>query len=178
VECRELEDGWEREREARKSQGRVAQQVIEGLKEQVREVRVVELARERLMRVKVERQLQDRFAQVESLVEYSKGLEETVRGLEEQVKSIMEDNAKIVELWRVDRGLLVGERNEKEWRQRARSDMRESAGLLEELDMAREDAEIVKGVEKSGETVWKMRRREWKEEKAKMTTEYKVVEGE
>ncbi|GAA5947937.1 hypothetical protein JCM3765_007037 [Sporobolomyces pararoseus] len=177
-ECREFEEIWGLERDGRQLEMRVAERVIRELKDEVREVRVVELTRERFARAKVERQLQDRFAQVESLVEYSKGLEETVNGLEAQVKSLLEDNARIFELWNVDRGLLVNERNEKEWRQRARSDMRESAGLAEELESAREEAGIVKEVEKSGETVWKMRRREWKEEKEKMAADYEVVEEE
>lgn len=177
-ECREAEEAWEMEREGRKVGVQITEQVVEQLKAEVREVRVVELTRERLERLKVERQLQDRFAQVESLVEYSQGLEDTVRVLEEQVKSLVKDNERISTLWRTDREFLVVERNEKDWRQRARSDMRESSGLVDELDGAREEAEVVRAVEKSGETVWKMRKREWKEEKEQMTAEYEVVEGE
>ncbi|GAA5874795.1 hypothetical protein JCM16303_002986 [Sporobolomyces ruberrimus] len=177
-ECRDFEDGLEREREGRKREAQVAEEVVGKLREQMRDVRVAELTREQFRTIKLERQLRDRFAQVESLVEYSKGLEDTVKGLEHQVKVLVGDNERIGDMWRTDRGLLAGARNEKEWRQRARSDMRESQGLVDELEGAREEADVLREVEKSGELAWRLKRREWRDEKEKMQVEHEIVEGE
>ncbi|GAA5828975.1 hypothetical protein JCM5353_005188 [Sporobolomyces roseus] len=177
-ECREWEETARREREGRKQAGEVARSVIEELREELREVRVEDLQRERLSVVKLERQVQDRTAQVEALVDYSQGLEHSVKRLEEQVSLLEGDGQRMREMWRIDRGLLVEERNEKEWRQRARSDQRELVGLVEELELAREEAEAVKAVGKNGESVWKLRKREWRDDKETMKTELENTEKE
>jgi len=177
-ECREWEETARREREGRKQAGEVARSVIEGLREELREVRAEDLQRERLRVVKLERQVQDRTAQVEALVDYSQGLEHSVKRLEEQVSLLEGDGQRMGEMWRVDRGLLIEERNEKEWRQRARSDQRELVGLVEELELAREEAEALKEVGRSGESVWKLRKREWRDDKEAMKTELENVEKE
>lgn len=177
-QCREYEEGWDLEREGARRSVEATERVIAQLKDEVRQARLADLATERFTRIKLERQLQDRLNQVESLVEYSQGLEETVRVMEEQVKSVVEDHLWISALWKIDRELLVVERSEKEWRQRARSDQREKDGLIEELDGARVESDAVAGVEKTGEVVWKMRKREWKQEKEQMTAAYETIEGE
>ena len=168
----------EREREGRKVEVEVARKVIEGLREEEREKRSEELRRDKLRVVKLERQVEDRTAQVEALVDYSQGLEETVRGLEDQLELVEGDYERMREMWSVERGLLVEERNEKEWRQRARSDMRELVGLVEELECARREAEAVNEVGKIGESVWKLRKREWRDEKETMKAQLETVENE
>jgi len=178
VECRESEEVARKEREARKEMSIVAERVMRESREESREVRVEELRRERVRVVRLERQLEDRTAQVEALVDYSRGLEHSFSRLEDQVSLLEGDNERMKEMWRSDRGLLVEERNEKEWRQRARSDQRELVGLVEELEAARSEAEVVDEVGKCAESVWKLRKREWRDEKESMKAELETVEKE
>ncbi|GAA5875388.1 hypothetical protein JCM1840_003145 [Sporobolomyces johnsonii] len=179
---RERADGWEtsakREGKARRDEAEAAEKVIRGLRDEVREARVIALQAERLRRVKLARQLDDRLAQVGALAEYSQGLEETVSLLSEQLEALNTDYSSLLELWRSDRTLLVGERNEKEWRQRARSDAREMTGLREDVGELEEIRECERMCERDGEQVWRLRRREWNDEKERMKVDYEVVEGE
>ncbi|CEQ42481.1 SPOSA6832_04296, partial [Sporobolomyces salmonicolor] len=179
---RERADIWEtsakREGKARSEEAAAAEKVVQGLREEVREVRVIALQAERLRRVKLTRQLDDRATQVGALAEYSQGLEETVSVLSEQLDALNSDYTSLLELWRSDRALLVEERSEKEWRQRARSDAREMTGLREDVGDLEELRECERMCERDGEQVWRLRRREWNAEKEKMKVDYEVVEGE
>ncbi|GAA5925628.1 uncharacterized protein JCM15063_005076 [Sporobolomyces koalae] len=177
-ECREMEQAWQQERHARTLEADVARQVVEDLHERVRHARLVDLVQERHERNKLERQVQDRQAEIATLVDYSKGLESTVILLEGQVRSALADNAEALSSWRVDRDLLVSERNEKEWRQRARSDLRELIGLTEELEAARAEAHILQGVDQTADSVWKLRKREWKDNKERLEADHARLEAE
>lgn len=145
---------------------------------ETRNARVVELHMSRLREVKLQRQLEDRTAQVETLAAYAAGLEEKADELVSQAKMREEDSEKLRASWRGDRMLLVEERNEKEWRQRARADEREADGLRKEVEGMREMEVVDRESRKMGEWVEKERRSRWRAEKKEMQRDYEVVEGE
>jgi hypothetical protein len=166
------------ERAAREQQASAAGEVVAAAREEARTARVVELHLSKLREVRLERQLEDRTAQVSSLAEYASGLEAQVDLLEAQVKAQDADGAKLRASWRGDRLLLVDERNEKEWRQRARADEREVLGLREEVEGLKDVEGIDREARKMGEWVEKERRSRWKIEKREMKRDYEIVEGE
>ncbi|GAA6060097.1 hypothetical protein JCM10212_003505 [Sporobolomyces blumeae] len=176
--CHELEEDLERERYARRQLVETSKAVVEDYETRLRSARVVELQQERYRSTRLERQLADRTAQVEALVEYSQQLEDHNHVLSRQVSDLERDAQDILDRWRQDRELLLDDRDEKEWRQRARSDQREIVGLGEEVEHAREVERVRIQVESAVEDVWRLRKREWKDEKAAMKREYEVVEGE
>ncbi|GAA6039480.1 hypothetical protein JCM8097_009572 [Rhodosporidiobolus ruineniae] len=168
-----------REKQGRAEVVDAAATALRQARDEVRSVRVVELQAEKLRGIKLARQVEDQKSVVESLVDYSAGLEYRVGVLEAELREQEEDRRKVFASWRSDRELLVGPaRCEKEWRQRARADGRDVEGLRDEVAGWNEVWEVEREGVRLGETVEKEARRRWREEKKVMKRDYEVVEGE
>lgn len=192
-------DEWER-RARRERQGREEAATAAG--EAVRAVRaaaderdagrLVELHAGRTAHVRLERQLADRKAQVESLAAYASTLEARLSLTEEdRARSERDQRFVLLEAWHAERdlnaapsgqsgGLGGGGRAEveKEWRQRARADAREVEGLREEVALARVEEEVMSALH--GETLrWEVEREKtWKAERAAAKKALQATEHE
>lgn len=191
-------DEWER-RARRERQGREEAATAAG--EAVRAVRaaaderdagrLVELHAGRMAHVRLERQLADRKAQVESLAAYAATLEAQLSLAEEdRARSERDQRFVLLEAWQAERalnapsgqsgGLGGGGRAEveKEWRQRARADAREVEGLRDEVALARVEEEVLSALQ--GETVrWEgEREKSWKAERAAAKKALQATEHE
>ncbi|GAA5820775.1 hypothetical protein JCM11251_003154 [Rhodosporidiobolus azoricus] len=172
----------ERERDAREQQARAAGEAVERVlkagEEKAWRLRV-EVQQGRLREARLERQVGNRDAQVEALVEYVQELEERLQKSLEERDEANEDRRRVLRMWREDGELLVGpERAEKEWRQRARADGREAEGLREEVKGVRAIEEADREMRVMAEWVDKERRKTWAREKKALKTEVEVLEGE
>ncbi|BGO91863.1 hypothetical protein JCM10020v2_003519 [Rhodotorula toruloides] len=120
----------EREKQGRAEQATAAGEAVLSARVEARVARQGELYEARMREVKLRRQVEDRIAQVESLAAYAAGLEERVKVAEESREEAEWQRWRIRDLWRDERELMVGpERNEKEWRQRARAESEGRLGL-------------------------------------------------
>lgn len=169
----------EREKQGRAEQATAAGEAVLSAREEARIARQGELYDARLREVKLRRQVEDRIAQVESLAAYASGLEERVKVAEESREEAEWQRWRVRELWRDERELITGpERNEKEWRQRARADLRDAAGLRDEVTSGAE--------EKAWRVLWdeearlwmKGREKRWDEEKRALKKELSDLEKE
>ncbi|GAA5967646.1 hypothetical protein JCM11641_005722 [Rhodosporidiobolus odoratus] len=168
----------EREQTARIEQAQIASAVIASTREETRLARLAELRLSEFANARLERQLADRLAQVESLVSYAQGLEAQLQLAEEQRKEQEVDIQRLRSMWAWDRELIVGERGEKEWRQRARADWREVEGLVDRLHEVEGEAKLVGEGWEMGERVWERRRKSWEKERKDLKVELEVAEGE
>ncbi|GAA5863019.1 hypothetical protein JCM8547_003653 [Rhodosporidiobolus lusitaniae] len=168
----------EREKQAREEQASAAGEAIAAARAETHPQRLGELLAAQTKAVKLERQLADREAQVQSLVAYADGLEARLTVFQDELRGAEEDARKMRSLWREERELAVSERGEKEWRQRARADLREVEGLREEVEGMREMGGLDREAREIAERVDRERRKRWAAEKKEMKREYEVVEGE
>ncbi|BGP16700.1 hypothetical protein JCM10213_009117 [Rhodosporidiobolus nylandii] len=179
IEVQRLAAALKREQEGRREQAEAAAALVQQLRAEARDARLIELHQAHLATTRLSRQLDDRSAQVTALAEYASGLEARLALSDEQRRTADEDRWAIVRSWRMDRELLVGpERGEKEWRQRARADARESEGLREQVESLEGEREVVHEGRELGEKVWERRRKAWEAERKRMKVDYEVVEGE
>lgn len=146
-------DEWER-RARRERQGREEAATAAG--EAVRLARTealnvadqlrVDLNSARSAALKLDRQLADRRAQVETLAAYASGLEAQLASAdEERLRSERDVRFVVIEAWHAERDLnsCEGREVEKEWRQRARADAREMDGLRSEVRLWEKEEEIL-----------------------------------
>lgn len=163
------------EREGRKEVSKVAEEMVKGLRKKVEVVRVEELLVARYRIAKLERQLGDRVGQVVALGEYSEMVGEEADELKEELNRAEEDRELVRGLWREER---EDRRNEKEWRQRARSDQREMNGLKDEVMFLEEMRSVEKSVEESGKWCGKEKVKRVEMDLKMVERELEVAEGE
>ena len=190
----EERDEWERtarrERQGREEAATAAGEAVRAVRAAADErdtERLVELHAGRTAHVRLERQLADRRAQVESLAAYASTLEARLSlAEEERARSERDQRFVLLEAWHAERDLNVpsglggGVRAEveKEWRQRARADAREVEGLREEVALARIEEEVLSALQ--GETLrWEVEREtSWKAERAAAKKALQATEHE
>lgn len=171
-------DEWEA-RARRERHGRQEAATASG--EAVRSVRAATAERDadrlvaeqahRLAHVRLERQLADRKAQVESLAAYASTLEARLAlADEDRTRSERDQRFVLAEAWAAERELNAPDRGaraevEKEWQKRARADAREVLGLRDEVRQSQVEAEALHAV--ACETVaWEQgREQNWRAER-------------
>ncbi|ORY84163.1 hypothetical protein BCR35DRAFT_303248 [Leucosporidium creatinivorum] len=170
---------WKREaREegrARKDVTEATERVVKDLRTQVASVRVVDLTAASLRIARLERQLEDRTAQVQALGEYSAQVGEEADALKEELVQAEEERDWALGEWRKER---EDRRSEKEWRQRARSDQREMVGLREEVAFLEGWVRFGREVERDSKWVEEERREEMSRTLGRLEKELEVAEGE
>lgn len=192
----EERDQWDRrarrERQGREEAATAAGEAVRAVRAAADErdtERLVELHADRTAHVRLERQLADRKAQVESLAAYASTLEARLSLAEEdRARSDRDQRFVLLEAWHAERDLNApltsgqsgGGRAEmeKEWRQRARADAREVEGLREEVALARVEEEVLSALH--GETLrWEHEReKSWKAERAAAKKALQATEHE
>ncbi|BGO91860.1 hypothetical protein NBRC10512_007659 [Rhodotorula toruloides] len=169
----------EREKQGRAEQATAAGEAVLSARVEARVARQGELYEARMREVKLRRQVEDRIAQVESLAAYAAGLEERVKVAEESREEAEWQRWRIRDLWRDERELMVGpERNEKEWRQRARADLRDASGLRDEIASAEEEKYWRVEWDEEARLWMKGREKRWDEEKRALKKELSDLEKE
>ncbi|GEM10020.1 hypothetical protein Rt10032_c09g4037 [Rhodotorula toruloides] len=169
----------EREKQGRAEQATAAGEAVLSAREEVRVARRGELYEARMREVKLRRQVEDRIAQVESLAVYAAGLEERITVAEESREKAEWQRWRIRDLWRDERELIVGpERNEKEWRQRARADLRDATGLRDEVVSSEEEKDWRMQWDEEARMWMKGREKRWDEEKRALQKELLDLEKE
>lgn len=170
---------WKREARdegrARKDATEATERIVKQLRAQVAEVRVVDLAAASLRIARLERQLEDRTAQVQALGEYSAQVGEEADALKEELVKTEQERDWALSEWRKER---EDRRSEKEWRQRARSDQREMMGLREEVGFLEGWLTVGREVERDSKWVEGERREETSRELKMLKKELEVAEGE
>ncbi|GAA5972377.1 hypothetical protein JCM8115_001317 [Rhodotorula mucilaginosa] len=192
----EERDQWERrarrERQGREEAATAAGEAVRAVRAAADErdtERLVELHADRTAHVRLERQLADRKAQVESLAAYASTLEARLSLAEEdRARSDRDQRFVLLEAWHAERDLNApltsgqsgGGRAEveKEWRQRARADAREVEGLREEVALAQIEEEVLSALH--GETLrWEHEReKSWKADRAAAKKALQATEHE
>lgn len=134
-----------------------------------------------LAQIKLERQLADRQAQVESLAAYASTLEARLALADEDRARTDRDNRFVlVELWRAERDLAAHEGRdvEKEWRQRARADARDVDGLRELVSAAETEAEVLAQWSRDVGAWEEARARTWRSERSAAKKALQATEAE
>ncbi|BGP55885.1 hypothetical protein JCM8202_002673 [Rhodotorula sphaerocarpa] len=134
-----------------------------------------------LAQIKLERQLADRQAQIESLAAYASTLEARLALADEDRARTDRDNRFVlVELWRAERDLAAHEGRdvEKEWRQRARADARDVDGLRELASAAETEAEVLAQWSRDVGAWEEGRARTWRSERSAAKKALQATEAE